>query len=603
MTPKSTWTLVALAALLFGFIFVFERHWRPAGPAAPAPRLLPQLDPALLTSLQVRPAGKPDIHVDHSNGVWTLTLPLTYPAEGEAVDGLLHVLRQLNGRHRLGAEELRSHKHVEKEFGFAPPQFSILAQQGDEVTQVLVGNLTPLKDQVFVQVVGLPGIFLVEAALLEWIPRSADDWRSGSLADLKAAPFDRVAVTNGATALELERDPATRQWRILRPMPARADSPRIDALLEKLQGLRIASFVADDPKADLETYGLAPPNLELTFSRGTNLLAALQFGRSPTNNAALVYARRALTGNVVLTPAEPLTAWRAPVADFRDRRLLALAPELISEIELRGPEPFLLQRLTNGAWQVTGTNGCAADLALVADLLNNLATLEVAQFVKDVVTPLGLTNYGLATPVQQVALRGLLTPTPGVTTNALLAELNFGARLGDLVFARRSDEDAVYGVKLRDFLRLPVAAWQLRDRRVFHFTTNDVASVRARLAERAWDLVRVGPNQWSVPTNAPAGLNDLALDEVLHQLGSLTCAGWVGCGPQAAAHYDIAQASPALTIELKSGERLQLQFGGLSPRQFPCATATVEGQLRVFEVPWTVFQTVQNGLGFLFPGR
>ena len=35
----------------------------------------------------------------------------------------------------------------------------------------------------------------------------------------------------------------------------------------------------------------------------------------------------------------------------------------------------------------------------------------------------------------------------------------------------------------------------------------------------------------------------------------------------------------------------------------PCATATVEGQLRVFEVPWTVFQTVQNGLGFLFPGR
>ena len=594
---------MALAALLFGFIFVFERHWRPAGLAEPAARLLAQLDPAQLTSLQVRPAGKPEIHVDRSNGVWSITRPLSYPAEGEAVDGLLHVLRELNGRHRLGAEELRGHKHVEKEFGFEPPQFSILAQQGDEVTQVLVGNLTPLKDQVFVQVVGQPGIYLVPASLLDWIPRSADDWRSGSLADLKTVPFDRVAVTNGTTALELERDPATRQWRILRPMPARADSPRIDALLEKLQGLRIASFVADDPKADLEAYGLQPPSLELAFSRGTNLLAALQFGRSPTNNAALLYARRTLTGNVVLALAEPLAAWHAPVADFRDRRLLALPSEMIDEIEFRGADPFALQRLTNGNWQVTGTNGFAADPALVSDLLNNLTTLEVTQFVKDVVTPLGLTNYGLATPVRQVDLRGLLKPVSGVATNALLAELNFGARQGDVVYARRSDEDAVYGVKLRDFLRLPVAAWQLRDRRVFHFTTNEVAAVRVRLADRTLELVRVGPNQWTVPTNAPSGLNDLALDEVLHQLGSLTCVGWVGCGPQAVAYYGINAASPAFTIDLKNGEHLSLQFGGLSTRRFPCAAATVDGQLRVFEVPWTVFQTVQSGFGIPLSGR
>jgi len=280
-----------------------------------------------------------------------------------------------------------------------------------------------------------------------------------------------------------------------------------------------------------------------------------------------------------------------------------LAPGAAGEIEARGPESFTLRQVSNEVWQGTGTNGFAADLALVNDLLLNLGTLEVAQFVKTVVTPLDLPGYGLEPAARQWTLRAAPTDPATTSTNRVLAELAFGATQDGLVFARRADENSVYAVKERDFQRLPVAAWQLRDRRMFHFAESDIAGVTLRVAGRVTELTRTGPNQWTVPTNAPPGLNDLALDEALHQLGALTCVGWVARGPVAPAGLGFNEASSALTLALKSGPPLTLQFGRLSPRGFPLAATTLDGATWVFEVPWTVFQTLREAFGLPAPER
>jgi hypothetical protein len=603
MNPKHTWSLVTLAAMLLGFILVFERHWRDSAEREPAPRLLPQLDPDTVTSVQVRPAGQPEIRADRTPAGWRLTRPLDYPAEPEVVASLLTVLRQLTSDRKLSAKEVRQHAQNQKEFGFDPPQFSILIQQGKDVTPVLLGNLTALKDQVFVQVVGQAEIYLAEAALLRYVPRTADDWRSAALVDLKALSFDRIAVTNGARSLELERDPASRQWRLLRPLEARADSPKVDALLEQLQDLRVTAFVSDDPKAEMESYGLQPPEWGLALARGTNMLAALQFGRSPTNYPSDIFVRCLGTTTVMRVPVENLAGWRVSLDDFRDRHLLALAPEVTAEIEVRGPESFTLRQVTNDVWQVTGTNGFAADSALVNDLLLNLTTLEVAQFVKTVVAPADLPGYGLGPAARQWILRSAPSGPASTSTNRVLAELAFGATQDGLVFARRADENSVYALKERDFQRLPVAAWQLRDRRIFHFAETNIAGVTLRRAGQVAELTRNGPNQWTVTTNAPPGLNDLALDAALHQLGTLTCVGWVARGPEAAAHLGLTATAPGLTVALKGAQPLTLQFGRLSARGFPLAATEIDGETRAFEMPWTVFQTLREACALPAPQR
>ncbi len=593
MNSKTTWTLLLLAGALFAFIALFERHWREPGDFAAHPRILPQLKVAAVTSIQVSPAGQEEIRADRTNDVWRLTRPLSYPAEASAVESLLQALAQLSAANRLTARDLNARPNAAKEFGFEPPRFTLLVQQPDYTAQVLIGGGTPLKDQLFLQVIGTEGIFLVDASLGRLLPQTPDDWRSAAFVNLRGLAFNRLAVTNSARGFELERDAADQPWRLAKPMEARADNLRIGGLLQKLQNLRVTRFVTDDPRADLDAFGLSTPDLSLALAQGTNPAALLQFGRSPTNAAGQVYARRADRPTIVLVPAEAVAGWRGPYTDFRDRRLVTLTPDNVEEIILavRGGETNVVRRQTNDLWRVIGTNGFAAEPALVGDLLGSLSTLEVAQFVKDVVTPLDFPSYGLQPPALQVGLR-----TAGAGTNRIIADLQFGAVQNGLVYARRADENSVYGIALRDFQRLPLAAWQLRDLHLWQFTEGDVARLIVRRPERTLELVRTGPNQWTVPATAQSSVNELALDECLHRLGGLTAAAWVARGPDQRPRFGFSDRSPTLTVELKSGAKLSVEFGGLSPRGFPYAAIGLGGQPWIFDFPWSVYEYLQTAL-------
>src|SRR5262249_11449962 len=152
--------------------------------------------------------------------------------------------------------------------------------------------LTAPGDQVFVQVVGTEGVYVVDSGLVRRIPRSDRDWRETAMADWDHLQFDRVAVTNnGRPPLELQI--TNRLWRVRRPMDARGDNARIETALRGLHDLRVFEFVSDDANPDLESFGLQTPDLSLAFLDNTNNVLVLQFGKSPTNQPNLVYARRA----------------------------------------------------------------------------------------------------------------------------------------------------------------------------------------------------------------------------------------------------------------------------------------------------------------------
>src|SRR5262249_9772624 len=141
-----------------------------------------------------------------------------------------------------------------EEAGLAPPRSTILIQPGNY--QLRIGGLTPPGDQVFLQVAGVDGIFVVDADFLKQIPRTANDWRDTTLLDLKSLVFDHIAMTNGARIFELQRDGPNSLWRRTYPSLARANNELIAEALRKLQAIRIEQFVSDDPKNDLAALGL-----------------------------------------------------------------------------------------------------------------------------------------------------------------------------------------------------------------------------------------------------------------------------------------------------------------------------------------------------------
>ena len=75
MNLKNTWLLLAIATLLAGFIFAWERFV--AGPARQPMLVLPGLNPKTITSVQVRVTGQPELLVERTNESWQLRKPFS----------------------------------------------------------------------------------------------------------------------------------------------------------------------------------------------------------------------------------------------------------------------------------------------------------------------------------------------------------------------------------------------------------------------------------------------------------------------------------------------------------------------------------------------
>jgi hypothetical protein len=589
MNSKSTWIWIGIAAGLFAVIFAVEKYGQKPAPGLRP--LLPDFQAALVTSVQLGLGDQLEIQAVRTNGTWQLVKPISSPAQAASIETLLLVLQQLGPAVVISGAEVRQRKNGDQEFGFAKPQATLTLKSRDEMRPILIGARTAPGDQVYVQVVGTEGVYVVDADLLKIFPRKTDDWRDTALADLGRMLFDRIGVSNTVATLELQRDASNRLWRLTRPMSARADVERVHLSLQKLNAARVTRFVSDDPKADLESFGLSAPDLELTLAQGTNTVATYQFGRSPTNDSTQVFARRVGFNAIVTVPNDFLEPWRAPLNQFRDPRAVSFTRP-VDQIELAGGEPFTVQRAASNSWRIV-QSPLPVDAGLMGDLITTLGNLTIEQF-KDSITEPDLPRYGLAEPIRQVIVSSLATNGVGLT-NLVLAALSFGTTNGQY-YARRADENPVYAIRAADFQKLPTAPWQLRERRIWNFSEHDAVRLVVQQKDQRRELRRVGTNSWALAPGSQGIINAFAVEETVHRFGELAATAWVGRGDGQRERFGCATNGLALTFELKNGVKHLVEFGGVSPEQYPYAAVTLEGECWVFEFPIALHQLMLYAL-------
>jgi hypothetical protein len=593
MNSKTTGTWFAIAAALFALILILQRHWN--APVGIPGNILADLQPSAATSIQVHPAGALEIRADRTNGNWFLTEPIIYPAQTAAIEMLLDALQKLTPATRIGAGELQEHHDTDTEFGFEPPQISLVIEAGDQHWHLLVGNKTAPGDQVFLRVVGLDGAFVADADWLKFIPRSVNDWRNTSLVDANENNFDAIVLTSGAKTIELHCDATNHLWYMTRPLQARANSERINSALQYLQTARVSQFITDNPNTDLTVFGLQPADLDLWLGHGTNFVTGIHLGKNPTTDSTQIYVQRQGWNAIVTTADEPFSPWRGSVNDFRDPHLFELnAP--VNEIEVRGTngaDNFTLQRQGTNDWKIEGEK-FPADAESVQAFIQALAQLRVAEFVKDVVTAPDLQAYGLAAPSRQIILLSIAGDT-----NSVIAQLAFAVQTNG-IFVRRADEDFIYSITGEDFNNLWALYgedWEFRDRHIWHFTENDVAQITLHQNGRTRVMVRNGPNKWSLAADSQGIINPPAIEETMHRLGELTATYWVGRNITAPEKYGIEPGNLQISVELKSGEKMSVDFGTEIPRaNTALAAVTLAGEHWAFVFPPVLYQFVLSYL-------
>lgn len=593
MNSAQTKWLAGIAMALLAFILLVELRPSPKGPPAPtsAP-IVAQLRPGTVTRVEFVRSNE-TFRAERSGGQWRLSAPLAYPANALALDMLVDVCARLRPQLVIPAAQVKN----PAEFGLAPPQATVIFHQDGAKVELRIGARAPVSAQVYVQVAGNPAVAVADANLLELLPKTADDWRDRQLLSLAGLNFDRLRIRSGPRDLVMQRTPTNQLWRIALPPPVkRANTPRIEQLLHELQRWPVQRFISDDPKADLEALGLQTPETELAIGSGTNDLVVVQFGKSPTNQPGLVYARRLATTNVVLVAREWLDQLRAPYWDFCEHRLLDHSVmETVDRIEVRGAEPFTLLRQpgsrTNQVWLANDAVKSGTDPQLMLSFLNQLVVLEAAELAKEVVTDFA--PYGLAPATRQISLFKSVTNTVNGPTNQLVAQLDFGGDRSDRLFARRHDENSVYVVPRGEVEQLAWSLFQIQDRSVWHFTTNQVSAVTMRFDGRSRRLVRTPEGLWTEGGEPAGDVRTVALEETLFRLGQLRAERWTARGTNQLAVYGVTDQNHYLSVELAgtTAKTNLIHFGNMPFRRNPYAAVMDPrtGQPMVFEFPRSLY--------------
>lgn len=598
---RSTFLLVLAALALLTYILVFERHQPDSTQqATSARRLFPALEPSKVSRISILSTNG-SIRAERQGADWRLADPV-YPALSLPIESWLEAMAGLTRRAHVTASELVDQPGTLVVFGLDPPRASIVIEQGTRRFQFRLGARAPLGDRIYLEIVGSDGIEITEASAFDRMPVRSADWRDPALLFLSRVRLDRIHMRTAAREYEVQRNPTNGIWRLARPRSARADTGRIEQLLQQLQEVRVAQFVNDFPTADLDPYGLQPPEVTLGFADGTNQLLTLEFGRSPTNAADLVYARRSNLPGIIAIPRAVRDRVAVSHTDLLDYQLIDFPTEAVTRVELQTGAALGLERQTNGSWRLSGAPGRPIDPALMQGFLKQLRSLRMTEVAKELVTELDLPTYGLASPLRRY---GVQWHAPGANaTNTLGVRLDFGTNRADLVYARRADENSVYLVRLGEALALPAAAFELRDRRVWSFDTNQVMGMTLTDRGKSWRLVRSPGGGWSFAPGSQGLIAPLALEEASHRIGQLWARAWTDEGAQSLERYGFDQINRRIVIDVQRGERVEsltVDFGATSPSGGPFAAVTLEGGPTVFEFPLEIHVPLQEVLRNLNP--
>ncbi len=313
------------------------------------------------------------------------------------------------------------------------------------------------------------------------------------------ARVDRLVIATGDEPIECQL--AGRQWRLVRPIAARADPVAIERLLGALQELPRGDIILP-PRRQADAYapyGLDDPRARISIIEGSVTNQILIGRRTPLGDG--VYVRQSDHAGLARIHTRLLDLLPASADALRDRSLLVGTPAAIDRLDIRSPAGYIqLARDPARIWRMFQPATTRADPATVAALLEQLLSCSVVQFVQDAVGDLA--PYGLDS---QSAVTAVLNTDTG-DGSQMLALGDPLPNAPDLVYARLQAENSIYAVPLAVRQALLLRPDDLRDRRIPGLDPDAIQNVRIEDGETALELFLDDQGQWqiSAPLRAPA---------------------------------------------------------------------------------------------------
>ena len=278
MKPRSLAILVALALIMGGFIFFYERDLPSTDERREQEKKVVPLEADQVTALTLRgPLADPDQEIrlvkeqkqdnedDDPAVTWRLEKPIDARANATEVEGLISQL--------LGLEKSRTLEDIDPEqLGLDAPRASVVVEADGRSFDVRIGADLPLTSETVVQGNERDMAFQVSgvAGLVDEITRDVDTWRDRSLFEAERADIESVTLFGGGDPIKLARRGDGEDFWLEAPINDRADTQDVSGLLSTITGLEAAAFL-----------DAAPDGVELGLDQAQSLEAHIAGNPSP----------------------------------------------------------------------------------------------------------------------------------------------------------------------------------------------------------------------------------------------------------------------------------------------------------------------------------
>jgi hypothetical protein len=411
---RSTIVLLVLLVGIGGYIYFVESKRDPAAADA-KPKAFTELTADSIEEIRIKNADGETSHLQKVGDNWQLLAPQKATADTGVVGTVTSNLSTLEVQRVV--DENPSDL---KQYGLEPARIDLSFRLKDQkdFQQLYVGEKTPTGGDVFAKRPNEKRVFLISSYLESIFNKSSFDLRDKAVLKFDRAAADRIEIVEGASTLEFTR--TGMDWRISKPMSARADQAALEGVLTRLSSTFMQKIV--EPEAvNPAKYGLDRPALRASVMGGGQT-ATLAIGRVAEGAR---FAKDSARPEVFTVEETLFTELSKDAPDYRRKDLFDGRSFTANRVEIqRAADKMAFDKSGTGEGEMwKNATGQTVDLMKVEDLLSKLTNIRAVTFDNTVPSSLKMPNL-------TVTIRFDTSKTETVT---------FGGSGADIV-AARADE-------------------------------------------------------------------------------------------------------------------------------------------------------------------
>jgi hypothetical protein len=350
---------------------------------------------------------------------------------------------------------------------------------------------------------------------------------------VKEADISRFDLKkDGADQVAGERN-SSGQWRITSPTSLPADQSAVSSLLGTFSSLNSQRLV-EEKAGNLASYGLDAPKLEFDLSEKDKKTQKLLLGDdTPTGNG--IYAKLDGDPRIFIMPSFDKTSIDKTANDLRDKRLLTLDPDKISQVDLVAKKQEIAFGRNKDEWQIVKPRPLRADGSQVDELVRALTDAKMELNVLD--DPKKIASaFDSATPVA----------TAKLTAESGTQELQVRKNKDDY-YAKSSAVEGTYKVAITLGQALDKNLDDFRNKKLFDLGSDDPNKIEIRDGTKSYFLTRSGEDWWS---GSAKKMDPGTVQDLIDKIRDLSASKFVDTGLTFAPSIDI-------TVTSNDGKRVE----------------------------------------------